>query len=164
MVCMVEMTEIEPGRGESAGKPEALREVRGGRTLLRLADSRSRLRKELPGGTIEGSHAKLSPPSWDRGAPTALPIKPDQSRSSSWRVEKSEVHPRSPGNVAGRGWFSRNVAGQKLIKPLSLLGCCGFAATKNKCCGSGPQKEPMFTRVVAVLRVQEGGQGRAERP
>ena len=60
--------------------------------------------------------------------------------------------------------FLQNVAGRKLTKPLSLLGCCGFAATKNKCCGSGPQKDPMFPRVVAVLRVQEGGQGRAERP
>jgi hypothetical protein len=61
-----------------------------------------------------------------------------------------------PRNVAGRRVISQNVAGRKLIKPLSLLGCCGFAATKNKCCGSRPQKSPMFSRVVAVLRVQRG--------
>ena len=58
--------------------------------------------------------------------------------------------------VAARGPFLQNVAGRKIIKSLCLLGCCGFATGKNKRCGSGPQKDPMFTRVVAVLRVQQG--------
>jgi hypothetical protein len=61
-----------------------------------------------------------------------------------------------PWNVAGRGPFSQNVTGRKVIKCLSLLDCCGFAATTISCCGSGHQKSSMFSKVVAVLRVQQG--------
>src|ERR1700720_1129997 len=88
--------------------------------------------------------------------PIPMPGAPHASHSSLCS-HFSTPNSSSPQNVAGRGSFLQNVAGQKLIKPLSLLGCCGFAATKNKCCGSGPQKDPMFAALLRVLRVQRGG-------
>jgi hypothetical protein len=72
-------------------------------------------------------------------------------------TKPERVHQDWPPNVTGRGSFPQNVAGQKLIKLLSLLGCCGSAASKNKCCGSGRQKSSMNAGMLRVLRVQEGG-------
>jgi hypothetical protein len=78
-------------------------------------------------------------------------------------ASRREVLPGPRRNVTGRGPFWRNVTGQKLIKGPWLLGCNGVTYTKNKCYGSRHRKDPMFTRVVTVLRVQRGREMKAER-
>jgi hypothetical protein len=57
--------------------------------------------------------------------------------------------------LAGSPWLL-GVAGRKLIKCPSLLGCCGFTATLQQMLRVGHQKSSMFMRVVAVLRVWRG--------